>query len=71
MRRNEVKMKKNAEMMREVASLCSKYCSCDDCGCGSKNSSASTASCQTCTHYDEKNVCDIDLYEEIITNHQL
>ncbi|CCZ41173.1 MAG: hypothetical protein ACLUW4_06840 [Butyribacter sp.] len=62
-------MKKNAETMKEVASLCSKYCSCDDCGC--KNSTSANASCQNCTHYDAKNVCDIDLYEEIVTNHNL
>ena len=43
-------MKKNAETMKEVASLCSKYCSCDDCGC--KNSTSANASCQNCTHYD-------------------
>ena len=62
-------MKKNAETMKEVASLCSKYCSCDDCGC--KNSTSANASCQNCTHYDAKNVCDIDLYEEIVTNPNL
>lgn len=62
-------MKKNAETMKEVASLCSKYCSCDDCGC--KNSTSANASCQNCTHYDAKNVCDIDLYEEIVTNYNL
>ena len=62
-------MKKNAETMKEVASLCSKYCRCDDCGC--KNSTSANASCQNCTHYDAKNVCDIDLYEEIVTNHNL
>ena len=62
-------MKKNAETMKEVASLCSKYCSCDDCGC--KNSTSANASCQNCTHYDAKNVCVIDLYEEIVTNHNL
>ena len=62
-------MKKNAETMKEVASLCSKSCSCDDCGC--KNSTSANASCQNCTHYDAKNVCDIDLYEEIVTNHNL
>ena len=62
-------MKKNDETMKEVASLCSKYCSCDDCGC--KNSTSANASCQNCTHYDAKNVCDIDLYEEIVTNHNL
>ena len=62
-------MKKNAETMKEVASLCSKYCSCDDCGC--KNSTSANATCQNCTHYDAKNVCDIDLYEEIVTNHNL
>ena len=62
-------MKKSAETMKEVASLCSKYCSCDDCGC--KNSTSANASCQNCTHYDAKNVCDIDLYEEIVTNHNL
>ena len=65
-------MKKDAKTMKEVAERCTRYCSCgkDGCGCGSSNATNSTkegnVTCQTCTHYDQSNVCDIDLYEEIV-----
>ncbi|MDE6616600.1 MAG: hypothetical protein K2K35_08525 [Lachnospiraceae bacterium] len=70
-------MKKDAKTMKEVAERCTRYCACGKggCGCGSSNATNSTkegnVTCQTCTHYDHSNVCDIDLYEEIVKNHNL
>ena len=70
-------MKKDAKTMKEVAERCTRYCSCgkDGCGCGTSNVTNSTKedniTCQTCTQYDHSNVCDIDLYEEIVKNHNL
>jgi len=67
-------MKKDAKTMKEVAERCTRYCSCGDkCGCGSASNSTSegNVTCQTCTHYNHENVCDLDLYEEIMKNHNL
>ncbi len=67
-------MKKDAKTMKEVAERCTRYCSCekDNCGCGATNSSKeSSVTCQTCSHYNHSNVCDLNLYEEIMKNHNL
>ncbi len=60
-------MKKDAKTMKEVAECCTKFCPCDD-GCSCTNSS-NDVSCRNCTHYTEKDVCDINLYAEIMKNH--
>lgn len=49
-------MKKDAKTMKEVAERCTKYCRCDNCNCS--NSSKDDA-------------IYIDLYEEIVENHDL
>lgn len=66
-------MKKDAKTMKEVAERCTRYCSCGkDCGCGETNSTKeSPVTCQTCSHYNQTNVCDLNLYEEIMKNHNL
>lgn len=67
-------MKKDAKTMKEVAERCTRYCSCEKghCGCGATNSTKeSPVTCQTCSHYNHTNVCDLDLYEEIMKNHNL
>ena len=68
-------MKKDAKTMKEVAERCTRDCSCskDGCRCGSASNSTKgdSVTCQTCTHYDQSKVCDIDLYKEIVKNHNL
>lgn len=61
-------MKKDAKTMKEVAERCTKFC---PCGCSSKNATQDTVSCRCCTHYEESDVCDLDLYQEIVKNHNL
>ena len=70
MQRMEETMKKDAKTMKEVAERCTKYCRCDNCNC-SNSSKDDAISCQNCTHYTPGKVCDIDLYEEIVENHDL
>ncbi len=69
-RRNEDSMKKDAKTMKEVAERCTKYCRCDNCNC-SNSSMDEAISCRNCMHYTPEKVCDIDLYAEIVDNHDL
>ena len=62
-------MKKDAKTMKEVAEHCTQYCPCETGKCGCSNSTAESVSCTDCTHYTEPNVCDLDLYSEIMKNH--
>ena len=55
--------------MKEVAEHCTQYCPCETGKCGCSNSTAESVSCTNCTHYTEPNVCDLDLYSEIMKNH--
>ena len=65
-------MKKDAKTMTEVAQRCSKYHADSDCHCGNaKNSTADSISCSNCTHYTPVKVCSLDLYEEIVNDHDL
>ena len=63
-------MKKDAKTMKEVAERCTKFCFCDSCDC-SNSTGSPKVSCSTCTHYTPDKVCDIDLYAEIVSNHNL
>ena len=62
-------MKKDAKSMKNVAEHCTRFNPSDDKGCDCSNSTASGVSCKNCTHYTEKDVCDLDLYAEIMKNH--
>lgn len=65
-------MKKDAKTFKEVAERCTRFAPSDECGCGSKNSTASEeVSCKYCKHYEPDNVCTLDLYQEIVSNHHL
>ena len=65
-------MKKDAKTMKEVAKLCDRFCSCSVDSCGCSNSTAEkNITCKNCTHYNTENVCDLDLYEKIVENHEL
>lgn len=73
-------MKKDAKTFKEVAERCTRFCPCEDCGCqntvsnscGCGNSTQSEAvSCKNCTHYTPDEVCNLDLYREIVENHNL
>ncbi len=68
-------MRKDAQTMKQVAERCTRYSADESCGCGCGSASNSTKSdcvtCQTCKHYNRENVCDLDLYEEIMKNHNL
>lgn len=63
-------MKKDAETMKEVAERCTKYSPSNGCNC-SNSTGADKISCSTCKHYTPDKVCDIDLYAEIVSNHNL
>lgn len=63
-------MKKDSKTMKEVAERCTKFCPCGD-GCGCTNSTQEKVSCSSCKHYTPDKVCDINLYAEIVSNHNL
>ena len=67
---SEASMKKDAKTMKEVAERCTKFCPCDSCNC-TNSSKEDAVSCSKCTHYTPEKVCDIDLYAEIVSNHNL
>lgn len=68
-------MKKDAKTFHEVAERCTRFSpsNCTDCGC--KNSTNSTTSedvsCKHCKYYEPTKVCTLDLYREIVENHNL
>lgn len=63
-------MKKDSKTMKEVAERCTKFCPYED-SVYSNSSLEDTVSCSTCKHYTPDKVCDIDLYAEIVSNHNL
>lgn len=65
-------MKKDSETMKEVAERCTRFdsCGCKICGCHN-SSKEESISCLNCSHYNPENVCDLDLYREIVENHNL
>lgn len=71
--RMEAVMKKDAKSMKEVAERCTHFSPSDHCGCSNTTSNASTANvtCKNCKHYEEDDVCELDLYAEILKNHDL
>ncbi|MBQ2319743.1 MAG: hypothetical protein II374_00215 [Lachnospiraceae bacterium] len=62
-------MKKTSETMKAVAERCSRYS--HDCCCSKNTTKDSEVTCQTCIHYNTENVCDLDLYSEIMKNHNI
>ncbi|MCD7825135.1 MAG: hypothetical protein LUH14_04120 [Clostridiaceae bacterium] len=65
-------MKKDAKTFKEVAERCTRFSPSEECQCGAKNSTAADdVSCKNCKHYTPDKVCTLDLYEEIMQNHQL
>ncbi len=68
-------MKKDDHTMKEVAERCTRFspCGCKSGSCqnDSSNSTQENVSCKFCAHYTEPDVCDIDLYREIVKNHDL
>lgn len=63
-------MKKDEKTMKEVAERCTKFCPCSDCSC-TNSTAKNKISCSSCKHYTPDKVCDIDLYAEIVSNHNL
>lgn len=67
-------MKKDAKTMKEVAKRCTRFapCDCDECHCSNAtNSTSENVSCKNCAHYEPEDVCTLDLYKEIVDNHDL
>ncbi len=78
-------MKKDAKTFKKVAKNCSRFSAADQPSYASedtfsatnstashssaKNSSSGNVSCKNCSHYDPKKVCSLDLYQEIVENH--
>lgn len=64
-------MKKDAKSLKAVAEHCTRFSPNDCKNCDCSNSTASGVTCKNCKHYEEKDVCDLDLYQEIMKNHHL
>ena len=66
-------MKKDEKTMTEVAKRCTRFSRDEYNGCcGSHNStSEENVCCNKCRHYNATKVCDLDLYTEIVKNHNL
>lgn len=62
-------MKKDARSMKAVAEHCTHFSPSDCTNCDCSNSTASGVTCKNCKHYEREDVCDIDLYQEIMKNH--
>lgn len=68
-------MKKDAKTFHEVAERCTRFSPSEKkCSCGNATNSTSSTeevSCQSCRHYEPNKVCTLDLYREIVENHNL
>ncbi|MDD7402507.1 MAG: hypothetical protein SO170_10685 [Butyribacter sp.] len=65
-------MKKDSKTFKEVAERCTRFTPNESKNCGCSNSTTGeNVSCSNCTHYEPNNVCTLDLYREIVTNHHL
>ncbi len=67
-------MKKDAKTFHEVAERCTRFSpaeGCGHCGCSNSTSSNENVSCKSCRHYEPNKVCTLDLYQEIVENHNL
>lgn len=64
-------MKKDMQSMKKVAQNCSEYnpCDCSSNSYNCSNATSSHVSCDNCTHYSQSEICDLDLYREILENH--
>lgn len=64
-------MKVNDKTMKDVAERCTRFSPCE-CSTGSNSTSDSEhISCKNCAHYEDSDVCTLDLYQEILKNHDL
>lgn len=65
-------MKKDAKTFHEVAERCTRFSpsECENCGC-SNSTASEEVSCKFCKHYEPNKVCTLDLYQEIVENHNL
>lgn len=67
-------MKKNAKTLRKAAEHCSQFHINETKNPSAKNStsaeSPTNVSCKNCEHYEPSNVCSLNLYQEILENHQ-
>lgn len=65
-------MKKDAKTFKEVAERCTRYTPSEEHKCSCSNATSSDdVSCKNCKHYEPNNVCTLELYQEIVTNHNL
>lgn len=65
-------MKKDAKTFHQVAERCTRFASTDCDGTNATNSTTSCeVSCKHCKHYEPSKVCTLDLYREIVKNHNL
>ncbi|MBR1743100.1 MAG: hypothetical protein IJ733_14780 [Lachnospiraceae bacterium] len=66
-------MKKDAKTFKKVAGQCSQFHPEESTTSSATNStgsgSSSKVSCKNCTHYEPSRVCSLNLYQEILENH--
>lgn len=67
-------MKKNAKTLKKVAEKCSQFHVNENRSSSATNStnaeSPTNVSCRNCEHYEPSSVCSLNLYQEIMENHQ-
>ncbi|BCN30258.1 hypothetical protein [Anaeromicropila herbilytica] len=62
-------MRSSSDTYKNVAENCSQYSPKN--GWDTFSNSTSECSCTTCNHFTKNAFCDIDLYDEIVENHDL
>lgn len=60
----------NQETYKNISEKCSAYDTKSGCSCSNK-SGDSEVSCTTCTHFTDNHLCELDLIDPIVENHDL
>lgn len=66
-------MRSDSQTYQKVAEHCNSFSakSCTSCGCKNTTSDGAGISCVNCDHFaDNGSYCKLDLYDEIVKNHQ-
>ena len=58
-------MRSSQEVYKEVAERCSAYDKCSGNNCF-KNANDGSKSCLNCSHFSDKEYCELDLYDAIV-----
>ncbi len=64
-------MRANTNTYEDVAQRCSAFVAKQDSNTFSNSTSEKTVSCTNCKHFSQEKYCELDLYDQIVVNHNI